>query len=70
MAVTGLGWTIDAGDYPREIVIGGEVMTVTAVGALSSGTQQFTVVRGVNGVTKGHDVGSSIQLSPSYVLGM
>lgn len=70
VAVTGLGWTTDDADYPRDITIGGEVMTVVGVGALSSGTQEFEVVRGVNGIVKSHAAGSPVELYPSYVLGL
>ena len=70
VAVTGLGWTTDGGDYPRDIIVGGEVMTVTAAAAEAGGVQQFTVTRGVNGIAKAHDAGSPVELYPTYVLGM
>jgi hypothetical protein len=61
----GIEWTHAAGDY--DVVIGGEQMTVTGVGALSGGKQLFTVTRSVNGVTKTHDAGSAVALyRPAY----
>ena len=55
-----------------DIEIGGERMTVTAIGA-ASGTypdriQQFTVVRSVNGVVKSHPEGSMVRVvNRSYI---
>lgn len=53
-------WGHADGDYP--IVVGGERMTVTAVGAAST-TQDLTVVRSVNGVTKTHLTGAAVELA-------
>lgn len=47
-----------AGDFPFPIVIGGEVMNVTAATAGS-----FTVTRSVNGVVKSHLTGQPIRLA-------
>jgi hypothetical protein len=55
-----VSWTHEDGDY--DIVIGGEVMTVTDV----VGTT-FTVTRSVNGVVKTHPAGSAVELAePSF----
>jgi len=57
---TGVTWTHADGDY--DIVIGGEVMTVTDV----VGTT-MTVIRSVNGVVKTHAAGEAVQLAePSF----
>lgn len=55
------------GDFPFDIVVGGERMRVTAVtGATSS--QTFTTVRSVNGVVTTHLSGAPIELAdPTYV---
>lgn len=49
-----------------DIVIGGERMTLTAVGAAAgtfpNQTQTFTVTRSVNGVVKEHDSGARVEL--------
>jgi hypothetical protein len=61
----GFAWGHGSGDY--DIVIGGEVMTVTAVSALSGGTQTMTVVRSVNGINKPHVTGLEVALyDPCY----
>jgi hypothetical protein len=58
----GTAWT--AVDGPYDIVIGGEVMTVTAVDAAST---TMTVVRSVNGVVKTHPAGAAVALAePSF----
>jgi hypothetical protein len=48
-------------EFPFDIRVGGEVMTVTSV---SGGTspQTFTVTRSINGVTKAHTVGTDVRL--------
>lgn len=58
---TGPLWTTSAGDFPLDIEIGGERMTVTAISGASS-PQTFTVTRSVNGITKAHDSGSAVRL--------
>lgn len=68
---TGLARWIDSatypGEFPFDVRTGGEVMRVTAC----TGTglaQTFTVVRGINGVTKDHAAGQPISLAhPAYV---
>lgn len=52
-------WTHADGDY--DLLIGGEVVTVTNVTGASS-PQTFTVVRSVNGVVKAHTAGAKIEL--------
>lgn len=52
-------WTHADGDY--DLIIGGEVVTVTNVTGASS-PQTFTVVRSVNGVVKAHTAGDTIEL--------
>jgi hypothetical protein len=60
-------WTTTAGDLPFDIVIGGEVMTVTAVSGTTS-PQTFTVTRSVNGVVKAQTTGADVRLAhPTYV---
>lgn len=62
-------WAHDDGDY--EVVVGGEVMRVAAVGAVGgtypSRTQTLSVFRAVNGVVKAHSAGSRLGLAePAY----
>lgn len=58
-------WITDAdlpGQFPFDLMVGGERMTATAIGAPSSGVQTFTVTRAVNGVTKPHAAGTRVRL--------
>lgn len=58
---TGPRWTTAPGDFPLDIEIGGERMTVTSITGTGT-TQTFTVIRSVNGVTKSHASGSAVKL--------
>lgn len=59
------GWGHDDGDY--QILVAGEVMTVTAVSVVTGLTQQLTVVRSVNGVVKTIPANSQVDLyKPAY----
>ena len=57
---TGPLWSTTATGY--QIIIGGEVMTVTAVGAAAGTVQTLTVTRSVNGVVKTHASGASVAM--------
>src|SRR5690606_4275508 len=60
-------WTADPDDLPFDIVVAGERMTVTQISGTSS-PQTFTVVRGVNGVTKEQKAGAAVTIAePVYV---
>lgn len=62
---TGKRWidsTNFASQFPFDIRVGGEVMTVTAISGTSS-PQTFTVTRHVNGVTKSHTSGTAVRLA-------
>lgn len=54
-------WTTDSAEMPFPLLIGGEVMTVTAIAGASS-PQTFTVTRSVNGVTKAHLAGAEVHV--------
>lgn len=59
-------WTTTAGDFPFDIIVGGERMTVTNITGTSS-PQTFTVTRAVNGVAKSHNAGESVSIfQPCY----
>ncbi len=63
VAVTaGPDWVTDAGEFPFDIVVNGERMTVSDINAVSGGTQTFTVTRSVNGVVRSHLAGSTVEL--------
>jgi hypothetical protein len=60
-------WTTDAGEFPFDVLIGGERMTVSAISGASS-PQTFTVTRSVNGVVKTHTTGTQVSLAdPVYL---
>jgi hypothetical protein len=54
-------WTTSAGDFPFDIRVGGERMTVTNISGAAS-PQTFTVTRSVNGIVKAQTSGTSVQL--------
>lgn len=60
--------------FPFDIEIGGEVMTVSAIGAAYVNTgvtyQDFTVTRSVNYITKSHVAGEVIRVSGNTRLGL
>ena len=67
VTTAGPRWTTDPAEMPIDIVVGGELMRVTAVDGTSS-TQTFTVQRGVNGVVKSHAAGTPVVLARPLVL--
>lgn len=62
-------WTTNSGDWPFDIEVAGERMTVTAV-AGSSSPQTFTVTRSVNGVVKSQYAGADVRLFQPAILSM
>jgi hypothetical protein len=54
-------WTTSAGDFPFDINVSGERMTVTNITGASS-PQAFTVTRSVNGVVKAQAISAAVQL--------
>jgi hypothetical protein len=54
-------------DFPFNVLVGGEEMTVTAITGTTL-TQTATVVRSVNGIAKSHASGAAVQLAdPTYL---
>lgn len=71
-SMTGAVWVDSAtyaSDFPFDVRINGEVMTVTAITGTTS-PQTFTVTRSVNGVVKGHADNSSVTLDVPAFVGM
>lgn len=61
-------WTTSAGDFPLDVEIGGERMTVGTVTGTSSPQTFSSVTRSVNGVVKSHLAGESVQIAtPLYL---
>jgi hypothetical protein len=57
----------DSGQFPFDILVGGEQMTVTAIDDQTS-PQVATVTRSVNGVVKSHAAGTAVALAqPMYL---
>jgi len=54
-------WTTSAGDFPFDITMAGERITVTNITG-SSSPQTFTITRAVNGVAKAHVAGETVSL--------
>ncbi|MHA4776078.1 hypothetical protein L1085_016400 [Streptomyces sp. MSC1_001] len=55
-------WTTVGAEFPFDIVIGGEEITVTGITGASS-PQSFTVTRATNGISKGHSAGADVRLA-------
>lgn len=62
-------WTTSGGDFPFDVRLGGEQVTVTNITGASS-PQTFTVVRSVNGVVKVQSAGTDIRLNQPMILGL
>ena len=62
-------WTTDAAEFPFDIVIAGERITVTNITGTSS-PQTFTVTRSVNGVVKAQSSGADVRLFQPAILSM
>jgi len=68
-STAGPPWTTDPADWPLDLLIGGERVTVTAVAGESS-PQTFTVVRAVNGISKPHPAGTEVTLADPVVIAL
>ncbi len=69
---TGAGglWTTVAANFPMDIDLGGEQVTLSAISGVAS-PQTFTVsARSVNGIVKAHLVGASIEVWQIATVGM
>jgi hypothetical protein len=56
-------WTTTGGDFPFDINIGGEQVTISAIAAWAGGGQNFTIsARSVNGIVKTHAVGEAVNV--------
>lgn len=61
-------WTTDAGQYPMDVMVDGEQITLGTPPGGSTSPQTFTnVTRSVNGIVRAHDAGVRVQLyTPTY----
>lgn len=55
-------WVTDPAEFPFDLRIGGERLTVTAIAVAVGDTQDFTVVRSLNAVSKSHAAGTAVEL--------
>ena len=63
-------WTTAAADFPLSVIMGGEVMTISAISGTSS-PQTFTIsARSVNGVVRAQTAGQDVRLYPTPVYAM
>lgn len=62
-------WTTSAGDFPFDIAVAGERMTVTNITGAAS-PQTFTVTRSVNTVVKAQVFGADVRLWQPMILGL
>jgi hypothetical protein len=64
--ISGPLWTTNPTEFPIDLMVGGERITVTAI-AGTTNPQTLTVVRGVNAITKPHPAGADVRLAdPAY----
>jgi hypothetical protein len=69
---TGTGyplWTTKAADFPFDVFVAGERVTVTGISGTAA-PQTFTVVRSVNGIVTAQLAGASVSLFSPTVLGI
>lgn len=62
-------WTTAAGDFPFDVQLGGEVVTVTNITG-SSSPQSFTVTRSANGVVKSQTASTDIRLAQPSIIAL
>lgn len=74
---TATSWSVDASpvdtttadDFPRDMLIDGELITVTACSG-GSAPQTWTVTRSVNGIVKAHSAGARITVAHPFTLAL
>lgn len=64
----GYFWTDS--DFPVDVMVNGERMTLTAISATGSDNQTFTVTRSVNGVVKSHPNGVTMDVFHKSYIGL
>lgn len=66
---TGPLWTTAPAEFPFDVMVGGERMTVTAISGTTA-SQIFTVTRSVNGVVKPQAAGTDVRLAQPLILAL
>lgn len=62
-------WTTDPAEFPLDVRMGGEVMTVTSITGTTS-PQTWHVTRSVNGVVKPQTAGTDVRLATPMILAL
>jgi hypothetical protein len=63
-------WSTDPADYPSNVIIGGEEITLSGVSGAAS-PQTFTIsVRSVNGVVKAHNTGDQVEVAQPAIVAL
>ena len=62
-------WTTSGADFPFDVIMGGEQITVSAISAGPT-PQNFTVTRSVNGVVKSHVAGEDVRLFTPVIVSL
>jgi hypothetical protein len=62
-------WTTNASDFPFDIMVNGERMTVTSIASAYS-PQNFSIIRAVNGILKVHHANEDVRLFIQPTLSM
>lgn len=65
---SGALWTVDAAEFPLEITMGGEIISVGAITGATSPQTFSSLTRSVNGVVKAHLAGTAIRVAHPFVL--
>ncbi|MEV6102610.1 hypothetical protein [Nocardia sp. NPDC051981] len=60
--MVGRVWVTDPAEFPFDVRLGGEVVTVHSISGATS-PQEFHVTRAVNGIAKGHAAGTDVRLA-------
>lgn len=60
-------WVQDVAEFPFDVMIGGEVMTVTGISGTTS-PQTFTVTRSTNTIVKAHTAGTDVALLQPMII--
>jgi hypothetical protein len=62
-------WTTDPTEFPFDVLLGGEVVTVTAISGTTT-SQTMTVTRSVNGISTSHDAGTAVALAQPAIVAL
>ncbi|MFF2013999.1 hypothetical protein ACFVWY_33740 [Streptomyces sp. NPDC058195] len=65
----GQPWTTDHAEFPFDVQLGGEVVTVRSIAGASS-PQTFTVDRAINGISKPHQAGTDLRLAVPTIVAL